>query len=387
MRIVLLPNSAPPHTGGLETAVARLAAALRKLDHEVTIVANEPRWWRARADRGTDVPVMRLPVCMPRVVRGAGGAALATSLGRAALSPVLGVIAVVRYRRLLARLVPDVVNLHYIGENAVLPFVAGTAGAAFVVNVHGSDVVRHETRGWPTRLLTGATLRRARLVLANSRYLLAEAAAVEASVAGKGKVVGNGVDASEFACVAGYDHPRRYLLCVASFVPLKGQDVLLRAFAEVRRRHPALDLLFAGGGRTRPRCESLCRQLGLEGAVRFLGVRPAGEVRRLLAGAEIVIAPSRWEAFGLVLLEAMAAGRPVIASRVGGVPEVVEDFETGLLVPPDDPSALADAIGRLLDDATLGARLGRCGREVAERCSWEAIARRYVAAYEEARAG
>jgi len=99
--------------------------------------------------------------------------------------------------------------------------------------------------------------------------------------------------------------------------------------------------------------------------VRFEGF--CEDVPRLLGELDLLVLPSLWEGFGLVLLEAMAAGRPVVASAVGPIPEVVADGETGLLVPPEDPAALADAIVRVLLDADLAARLGGAGRRRVER--------------------
>ncbi len=160
------------------------------------------------------------------------------------------------------------------------------------------------------------------------------------------------------------------VLAAGILTPQKGQHVLVEAAAELVRRHPGLRVDVAGEvvfERDRPyrvRIEEEVRRLGLEGTVRLLGFRRDLPAR--IARATVVAHPATdEETLGLVPLEAMAAGRPVVASRVGGLPEVVEDGVSGILVPPGDARALADAIGRLLDDPALRARMGEAGRRIA----------------------
>ena len=112
----------------------------------------------------------------------------------------------------------------------------------------------------------------------------------------------------------------------------------------------------------------------------FLGIRR--DVPALLAACDVLVMASRWEGLGLVFLEAMAAGRPCLATRVSAIPEVVVDGETGLLVPPDDPPALADGLVRLAGDPTLRARLGAAGRaRVAERFGLDRMVEETLAVY------
>jgi glycosyltransferase involved in cell wall biosynthesis len=153
------------------------------------------------------------------------------------------------------------------------------------------------------------------------------------------------------------------LICVARFAPQKAHDVLLRAFDRARREQPGLRLLLVGDdpfGDGRRRAEALAAELGLGESVQFLGVRR--DVPRLLGLSDVFVMSSLWEGFGLVFLEAMSAGLPVVASRVSGVPEVIADGETGLLVPPRDVEALAAALGRVAKDPALRERLGTAGR-------------------------
>jgi glycosyltransferase involved in cell wall biosynthesis len=141
----------------------------------------------------------------------------------------------------------------------------------------------------------------------------------------------------------------------------KGQRTLLHAFARVLGDHPGAYLFIVGEGELRSTLQTLAQELDIAGRVIFTGYRD--DAPRLMADFDVVAVPSLWEGFGLVLLEAMNAGRPVVASRVSAIPEIVLDGETGLLVPPDDAEALAAALGRLLGDHALAGEMGRRGRE------------------------
>jgi len=155
--------------------------------------------------------------------------------------------------------------------------------------------------------------------------------------------------------------PEARLLCVGRLIPIKGHIVLLRAFAEARRRVPGLRLDIAGRGPLEPALRALAKELGIDAAVRFLGyVAPIADA---IDGSSVVVVPSLGEGFGMVALEAMERARPVIAAEIGGLGELVQDGETGLLVPPAKAAPLAEAIVALASDAGRAAAMGEAGRE------------------------
>jgi glycosyltransferase involved in cell wall biosynthesis len=169
------------------------------------------------------------------------------------------------------------------------------------------------------------------------------------------------------------------VLGLGRLVEKKGFQHLVRAFADVRNAA----LVIAGGG---PQKAALTKPW-----VRLAGAVPWGDVPDLMAMADVVVVPSIRDRSGnqdgmpTVALEAMAAGKPVIASRLGGLPLVVEDGKTGLLVAPGDAPALREAIQGLLDAPDVAAAMGRAGRERVEReLNWENVARQYVKVYETA---
>jgi glycosyltransferase involved in cell wall biosynthesis len=151
------------------------------------------------------------------------------------------------------------------------------------------------------------------------------------------------------------------LLCIGRLIPIKGHLVLLRALAKARASVPGLTLDLAGRGPLEPALKSYVRELGLEEAVRFLGF--VAPVRRAIEEAAIVVVPSLGEGFGMVALEAMERARPVIATAVGGLPEIVADGETGLVVPSGDAEALAEAIVGLAGALERAVEMGAAGRE------------------------
>jgi len=173
------------------------------------------------------------------------------------------------------------------------------------------------------------------------------------------RIVHYGLEAREGSEPFAGSEPR--LLCVGRLIPIKGHLVLLRALADVRSRGLDVTLDVAGRGPLAPALASYARELGVGEAVRFLGF--VSPVERALEGAAIVVVPSLGEGFGMVALEAMERSRPVVASAVGGLPEIVADGETGLVVPAGEADALADAIATLAGDLPRAAAMGRAGRE------------------------
>lgn len=164
---------------------------------------------------------------------------------------------------------------------------------------------------------------------------------------------------------------------VARLSQVKDPQTLVRAARLVRDREPAFCLDLVGDGPVRPDVERLVQELGLTGAVRLHGARD--QVRDILSGDAIFVLSSTSEGIALTLLEAMAAGLPVVATRVGGNVEVVAEGETGLLVPPRSPAALAEALLTLLGDRRKRREMGRAGRERVTRLF---DVRRTVASYE-----
>ncbi len=191
-------------------------------------------------------------------------------------------------------------------------------------------------------------------------------------------------------------HPHRMLLFVGRIEPLKGIDTLLRALALLVEQRPKwwghVCLAIIGGDRRETRDQwsaemkrlrRLQGELGIGELVTFQGSQDQRKLPVFYNASDIVVVPSHYESFGMVALEAMACGTPVIASDVGGLRYTVRHGETGLLVPQQDPQALAEKIALLLDDEPLRAKLGQQASVTAQRYSWSSIAREIRQLYDD----
>jgi glycosyltransferase involved in cell wall biosynthesis len=178
-------------------------------------------------------------------------------------------------------------------------------------------------------------------------------------------VIKNGVDLRRFVLASPLaDAPARRIVSVGRLSEIKGPDVLLDAFALARERLGPVTLTLVGDGPMRPSLEAQRDRLGLRDLVEFSGAQQ--DVRPLLRGADLFVLPSRSEGVSLALLEAMAMGLPIVATAVGGTPEVTGPGRGGLVVPPEQPGALADAMVTMLNDRDLAAREGAAARRRVE---------------------
>jgi len=358
MRVLLVANTLPPaDVSGVGEQVLQLAAGLQAAGHEVEVLGRVPG-----GARGPKLlfPLAVVPAALralrrfrPTVVQvHESDGALVAFLARA-LRPVLDAPSVIS----------ALLQVSYVEERrAVRPLVApsgevlGWPGAV-ERRFRRFKAPLHAALGWLTASL-------ADLVLAPSAATAEEIrrdygvvrVGVLPNVTGGIAVPGEGTE----TVAAG---ERGAFLFVGRLRIRKGVEVLLAALAGMRRQVPEARLLVAGDGEHRAALQERAAELGLgPESVTFLGRADAARVRGLLAGARALVVPSTYEGMPLVVLEAMAAGIPVIASRVSGIPEVVVDGETGWLVPPEDPAALAAALQAVLADPAEAARRGEAGR-------------------------
>lgn len=145
--------------------------------------------------------------------------------------------------------------------------------------------------------------------------------------------------------------------------PSKGYDTLLKSMPQVIEKFPQVKLMIAGNGTEKAHLEKLCTQLHISDKVIFLGRKTPEEIRNLLREINLFVLVSNWEGFGLAVVEAMASGLAVVTTKVGGLPEIVENGRTGFLVPPVQPHALAEKMIRLLKDQKLSMEMGKQGRK------------------------
>ncbi|MGH7812719.1 MAG: glycosyltransferase [Candidatus Binataceae bacterium] len=287
------------------------------------------------------------------------------------VSSSLDLAAGARLACILSRERIDILHCHLFIASLFGAGAARIAGVGTVIETcHGPEVWRigKRLRGgfWVDRQVS-------RLV---DRYIAVSPAAASHLIENKGvprakvRVIRNGRDLDRYAPQSKEEGVKirgelglgggPVILVLARLAEQKGHRHLIDAIARLVPRWPRLTALFAGEGPLEGALREQCAALKLNGQVRFLGYR--GDVRGLLAAADLVALPSLYEGLPLVAIEALAAGKPIVATAVDGTPEVVIDGQTGLLVPPADPGALAQAIERVLADPALGASLAAAGQ-------------------------
>jgi len=350
--------------GGSERHVLELLPALRARGIEArflglddTNAAPEP-FYSALAER--DISFERLPC-------------------RRDVDPQLAL----RVVRAVGQASPDIVHTHLVHADVYGAIAAVRAHAALVSTKHNDDPFRSGKGRYLERLLT----RRAARVLCITEALARFNRDVVGLPGEKLRVVHYGLDSppEPWGPRGGPDLAPEtpVLVAVCRLVRQKGVDVAVEAFALVRERHPAAQLVVLGEGPLRDELTALAARHGVDDAVSFPG--RVGDIAWWLRRASVVVHPARWEGFGLALLEAMLCERPIVATRVSSIPEIVAEGETGLLVPQDDPTALAEAVGALLDDPARASAMGEAGRLRARaEFSVARMAERTAAAYEEA---
>ena len=371
MRVLLIANTLPPHDlSGVGEQVLQLAAGLRERGHEVEVLG--------RGGAGARGPKLLFPLAIVRP---------ALSRIRMFRPDVVqlhesdsGLLAWWMRRSRARPLLVALLQVSYVEERRA---VRALRWGAEILGEPGAEERRFRTFKAPLQVFLGRrTARAADLVLAPSAATAAELArdygaddtAVLPNASG-------GIPAAPLPVAEVPEDAAPGLLFVGRLRLRKGVEVLLRALALLRERGSTPRLRIAGEGEHRQAIERAAARFGVSDQVDFLGRRGPAEIRWLLAHSAALVVPSIYEGMPLVVLEAMVAGVPVIASRVSGIPEVVLDPETGWLVPPEDPPALAAALVELLaapDAARLRGDRGRIRLEARYRPQvvagvWESI--------------
>ncbi|MGQ9681381.1 MAG: glycosyltransferase family 4 protein [Anaerolineae bacterium] len=368
MKIALVTPYDYPYPGGVTEHISSLDRIFRQWGHEVWVLAAS-----SRDEDELDHNVLKVSGVVPLPSSG--------SVARISLSPRV-------YRRvkgILKELAVDIVHLHE-PMMPVLPLVVlrhsravnvGTFHAFRETSNPGYEYGKHLLQPFFDRLA--------------ARIAVSEAArdAVARYFPGEYAVIPNGVDYERFAAAEAlpfYNDGRPTILFMGRLEKRKGFEYLLDAFARVRHHIPNARLIVAGAFSKEDK-EPFVTQARREGirGVHFVGYVPETEKPRYFRSCDVFCAPSLgYESFGIVLLEAMATGRPIVASNIPGYRSVLTNGCEGLLIEPADPLALAEALIRLLRDPELRQRMGERGRNTAAGLAWPNVARRVLDVYESA---
>lgn len=357
VRVALVTPYYPPSVGGLERYTQQIARALCDDPGFEVVVITTGEARRTRTVREDGITVVRL-----------------APWARISNSPVSGWWPV-QVRRLLRAHRIDVVHAHaptpYLAD--VAAYVAGPRPVA--LTYHAGSLVKGESRVVDTLLRTYERFVLPR-VFARADALVAVSPIAAPYATGRAHLIPPGVDTAEFRPgppAAGSSADVVYVGRLQRTSRWKGVPVLLEAFARVAREEPAARLVLVGDGDDVPALRERAAALGIADRVVWRGALAGEALVAAYQRARVVVLPSLTaaESFGMTLVEAMACGRPVVGSRVGGIPYVVRDGVDGLLVPPGDAGALSAALTDLLRDEQRADALGAAGRMAAEeRWDW-----------------
>lgn len=273
---------------------------------------------------------------------------------------------VAQLRRVLRSRPVHIVHSFGLRANLLARPVAHFSGRAKIITGQRSvDGWRKPWHNWADRL----TGRWVDLYLANCQAVCRWLQQVVGIPAGKTLTLYSGLDAGPFLDARpGQIRPtlpiaahEPVIVCLANLRPVKNHPVLFQAIHHLHEAGQPCHLWLVGEGEQRPRLERLSHELGLQGHIRFLGHRL--DIPAILADSQVMVLPSQWEGLPGSVMEGMAAGLPVVASAVGGLPELVLDGVSGFLLPPNDPQALSGRLGQLLLDESLRHQMGAAGRE------------------------
>ncbi len=361
MRILFWNELFPPLIGGASLLTSRLVTTLARRGHELAVIASHQGQDLPDEESFGGVPVYRFPFW--------------TTISTGDLEGVLRIREGVS--RIKRELSPDIVHFNFTGPSSILHLLTRRGShSRSVVAVHVSPPRPEGGHG----SLTQRLLESADWITTTSRAVLDKVRTVAPSVALHSSVVYNGIQIPEDEPLPlGDGNPR--LLAIGRLVEEKGFDLALDATAQLLPRYPGLRLRIVGEGQARSGLERRAEELGITRSVDFTGWVEPSRVFSVISESTVVVMPSRWEeAFGMVAVEAALMERAVVATRTGGLPEVVVDGRTGLTVPREDAGALADALDLLLRDRALATRLGKTARERAISVfGWK----KYVDTYEE----
>jgi glycogen(starch) synthase len=363
MRVLFWSNCFWPEIGGVEVLAARLLPALRERGHDFIVLANKA--WDELPDE-TDydgIPVFYFDFVHPIVEH--------------------DVERITQVRQRVAALKrafePDLVHHYLIGPSTLfLRYTANVHPAPLLVTLHRRFGGHEPHLPIDRDTLSRSTLLSADWVVACSATVLSEARRLVPQISPVSSAIPNAIECAPVDQEPLPIHSPR-LLCVGRLVRVKGFDLALRALAALVDRFPRARLIVAGDGAERAALQEQAATLGVADAVDFRGWVEPNDVPALNNTATMLLMPSRDEGLPLVALQASQMARPVVATRVAGVPEVVVDGETGVLVEPEDSVALARAIAFLLDHPQAARRMGEAARKRARDVfGWE----RHVDAYD-----
>lgn len=358
MRLLIITEGYYPYNGGLEKIVTEIAEGLnQKPEYEVEVLTTTKE-----LDGYTEVVNGITVTYVP----------LKVSHGKAKFVQEL-----IKARCVMKKVLKsnyDVISIQYMGYLSAI-FNSIASKTKYTVSIHGTDVTRK--KGSFFRKIQKKIVENSDVVISNSNYLADELEKkLDCQLQSKLKVIWNGIHLENYSA-NNEVVVENTIVSVGRFVYKKGFDVLINAFEKVIKVCPNAKLVIAGDGVEKAKCEDLAKKAGIQNSVEFLGMIPNDKIADVFARGKIFVSPSRNEPFGIVVLEAMAMGVPVIVTQSGGVEEIVEDNRYGYKVPVENPEELAKKMIELLQDNSKCLELRNKGLERVKEFSIETVIQKY----------
>ena len=370
MKVCMITPTFIPKRGGAEVGIYEISQSLLKLGQEVVLLTPKRDGTKNR-ENINGIEVYRFPL-LPK------------------LGTLMGLIYSYKF---LQKLKPDIVNIYYITTTGYGGTIASKASnIPTVLSLIGQDIydpinpvpkIFHPSMKW--------VMNNVKRITCISSFVMQRAIELGAPPS-KTEVVPFGVDVDMFnPQISGKCIREKYglvdqpiVLAVQRLSPRKAVEYLIRAVPHILEKVPETTFLIIDGGKRLRRLKDLAEELNVEDRIAFVGPAPRSALPKYYAAADIFVLHSRFEALGLVLLEAMSSGKPVVATRVGGTVDVVENGKTGFLVKRETPMELANAILVLLKDKKLRDKMGKKGRQkVVQHFNWIEIAEKMLRIYKE----
>lgn len=278
--------------------------------------------------------------------------------------------------QILKDFAPDIIHAHTLGfDSSIGAWLKQKLGCPLVVTTHGGDTARRIQKGMHHQLKSYCDRADHIVSVSNATARLLAACGTATPIT----TIHNGFLPRQMEAV---ERDPFGLIQVGHLIPSKHFDTTIRAFSLLKDKYPAMTLTLVGQGHLREQLEELCSELGLSDRVRFTGQLPNGEVFARMCKSSFFVMASHPEGFGIVYLEAMAAGCAIVGTEGQGIADIIESGKNGWLVNPDDPEKIAQIIDDSLQNPEKHAQIAQAGQTLARAMTWDACARNYLALFE-----
>ncbi len=379
MKILMTMPSFLPHRGGSEIMAYELAKRLVELGHEVVVHTIQKKGTQ-KYEKIDCIEIYRFKDIrlFPKLSK--------ITLGK--IPAIFSFSAIPSLFKLVKKIRPHIIHSHFIADTGLAAIIVGNLlKIPVITSLLGKDIfdpIDPVSTKWHDTLVRVMENSSRVIACSKDQKLRAQAMGVSSNI----KIIPHGVNIHRFTPKIKEDLKKELdiegplVLSVQRLHPRKGLKYLIDAIPTVLDKIPSVKFVIVGKGPEKAKIERQIKMQKIENNVKLVGFVPDDELAQYYASCNLFVLHSLYEAFGIVLLEAMASGKPVVATSVGGIPEVVADKKSGLLVSSKSPKALADAITQILLDPEMAQKMGDYGRTLAEsRFDWEKIVNEYLKTY------